>query len=251
MTKTNEPRILIWDLESLPAKGYFWAIHDTTIPLQFIEETPSVISIAYKWLGEKEIHCISISDNKKRFLKNVYDDSEVMAKFAKVYEQADYTVAHFGTGFDKKFIQGRAFVNRLPPIPDIKMIDTCLLGRKKFKLLSHKLDHYAQLLKIRGKVPTTASLWRSVIDKDLDKVAYMIKYNVQDVKLLEKVFLEMRSYIKLGINNNSTNQQCPKCLSTNARLYGNHYTATTKKQRYMCRDCGGVFINIQKTSKEV
>lgn len=233
----KKEKILIWDLESLPAKGYFWAIHDTSVPLQFIEEVPSVISIAYKWLGEKKTHCISIADNKKRFMKNVYDDSEVMKRFAEVYEQADMTVAHFGTGFDKKFIQGRAFVNKLKPIPDTKIIDTCLLGRKKFKLLSHKLDHYAQLLKIRGKDSTNAGLWRSVIDKDLKKVQYMVKYNIQDVDLLEKVFLEMRPYINIGLRSSLT--ECPKCGSDKVTKRGSFRTANEKKQRYQCQDCGG------------
>ena len=72
----------------------------------------------------------------------------------------------------------------------------------------------------------------------------MCDYNIQDVILLEKVYLEMLPYMKTHPNTalwgNITG--CPNCGSDNTQKRGfirsKGITGLILKQRYQCQDCG-------------
>ena len=70
----------------------------------------------------------------------------------------------------------------------------------------------------------------------------MLKYNEQDVVLLEAVCLRLLPYIKnhpnVNVNLDQTREKCGGCGSTHLVNRGYAYTNTSKFQRYVCKDCG-------------
>src|SRR3990167_2779890 len=81
-----------------------------------------VIVFGYKWLGEKSAHVLTI--NKKDLQK--FDDRELLVRVSKLLQQADVVVTHYGSNFDKKFLQGRLMINDFPGFPHPPVRDTCL-----------------------------------------------------------------------------------------------------------------------------
>jgi len=79
MTTINKPKILIWDIENLPNRGYFFNVYNGPMgTLPFIEKTHSIISIAYKWFEEGEAQVISEAIKKMAEYNKV--DVELLEK---------------------------------------------------------------------------------------------------------------------------------------------------------------------------
>jgi len=240
--KPSVGRILIYDIECLPNRGYFFDTRNEnrSIPLSFIEKGKSVCSIAYKWLGEPETYAISISDFPH---SDTYDDKWVVQAFLPIVEQAHYTVAHFGAGFDEPFLAARCMYNRLPPFPPVCNIDTYKLAKARFKgsLNSNSLDHLATLLTDDRKHKTDAMLWVKCAQGNRDAINQMVLYNKQDVEVLEEVFVRMLPYVKSKINLNLLIDdavfRCKSCGGSNMEHKGFELLATTIRHRYRCCDC--------------
>src|SRR6187551_3091357 len=108
----TKPKILFWDIETA-------GVNALKSDLGF------VLMVGYKWNYEKHCHVLTI---EHRHLRH-FNDGPILKAFSKIYNQADLTVAHFGSVFDRRYIQGRLMVNRLPAIPFTKMRDTCMIAR--------------------------------------------------------------------------------------------------------------------------
>lgn len=234
LAKSN--KILIFDIETLPNAGYFFDIYsDRGIPLQFIDKAKSVCTIAYKWYGEEESHVI---------IAKPYDDGELLKEFLAVWEQANYAVAHYGDGFDVPFIAGRLAYNGLPSLAPVTTIDTYKLAKKHFgkSLNSNKLDHLGEIFGVGKKNKTDATLWVRCAKGELEALKEMALYNVQDVVLLEQVFVKLMPYVRSKLNMNlfidSPIRRCKQCGSENLEHRGYEMTAATMRDRCKCGDCG-------------
>lgn len=238
---TKKPRILLYDLETSPNKGYFFDLYNGTRP-EFVIKEKSILTIAYKWHGEgTETAVISAADYPSVFKKDTYNDKKVVEKFAKVMKDADYVVAHYGAKFDQRFLNARILANGLPPMHQAKMIDTWKLAKKHFLLNSNKLDHLGHILGVGRKKSTDWSLWVKCVEGDVEAMKYMAEYNKQDVDLLESVFEKLKPYVVTALNVASHEEQCPRCGGTHVTKRGHAMTSTGKKTRYQCMDCGGWF----------
>lgn len=233
----KQPKILVVDLETLPNKGYFWhPWDDKMLPLAFIEKPKSICTAAFKFVGDKRARVISV--------KTPYDDSGVLVELMKVWEEADYVLAHYGDGFDIPFISARLLANKLPPLPLVPSIDTFKLAKKHFgkTLNSNRLDHLGEVMGVGRKNPTKADLWVKCANGNKAALKEMAEYNAQDVELLEQVWLVMLPYVQSKLNLNLFNDIseviCNTCGSENLQKRGTFVTKLTKRQRLCCSDCG-------------
>lgn len=240
-----KPRILIWDIENLPNKGYFFQLrNEMPIPIQFVMKEHSIISIAYKFYGEKEKGVISIADFPDKLKKDPYDDSGVVKKFVEeILSQADYVVAHYGDRHDTPMLHTRCLMNNIPAPKPIPTIDTWKLIRKHFKLNTNKLDHIATWLGLGNKHSMSAIDWVNCAHGDVKAINKMAKYNMQDVLLLEKVFQKVLPYVETKIYRQP--DQCPHCHSTKLKVYGEYFTKTARKIVLRCIKCQS-FTNISE-----
>jgi RNase_H superfamily len=232
----HAPRILIYDIETLPNLGYFWdTISDRSIPLDFIVKPKSICTIAYKWYGERETYVLAVDDP--------YNDKAVLEAFLPEWSKANYVVAHYSR-FDKPFIAARLMANGLPALPPVNDICTYKLAKNHFgrSLNGNKLDHLGSILGVGNKIKTTADLWVGCATGDKEAMRKMAEYNAQDVELLSQVFKAMLPYVKSKLNLNlladDPVQKCKACGSTHIEHKGFEYTTATMRHRYLCRDCG-------------
>ena len=82
-------------------------------------------------------------------------------------------------------------------------------------------------------------MWEKCLVGDRQAWDDMKRYNIQDVELLEKIYLRMRPWIKnhpnLGVELEGLH--CPKCTSTKLTKSGSVRTLTGVYIRYKC-ECG-------------
>lgn len=223
-------KILFFDIETTPNVAYTWEKYETNV-IAFKEHW-KLLCFAYKWSGGK---------TKVKCLRD-YSQKGLVKELWKLFNEADILVAHNGNNFDIKKAYALFLKYRLkPPKPSLK-IDTLQVARRYFKFDSNKLDDLGEYLGIGRKVNTGGfELWLGCMNNDPKSWDKMIKYNKQDVELLEKVYLVMRPYIETHPNLALIDGKllaCPNCSSSNVHRRGYRYTRTSKSIRWRCMDCG-------------
>lgn len=234
-----DPRVLILDIETMPATVFTW----NSMPPKFISPDNLVTEAhmacaAWKWLGEKEVFAARMDRTKD------LPDRPIIKALAKALGEADAVVAQNGDQFDLTWIRARMLKAGFPPPPPVIQIDTKKIARKQFGyhgLFSAKLDYLGEFLGVGKKLKVDFDLWREVMSGDPDALERMVKYNVHDVRLLEKIYLLLRAYepAKLNANLFGDSRVCPqpKC-GGKLQSRGYAYTRTQKLQRFACTTCG-------------
>lgn len=234
-------KILLLDFETSPAKGYFFgSIWETDIVK--VIEYEQILSVSWKWYGEKKVHVLG-QDDFKDYKPGKLNDKLLVEKFAKELEKADYVVAHNGISFDFKVFNTRLLHYRIKPMPDYKVFDTKVLARGKFHFPSNKLNDIADFLGIGEKTKHPGiSMWLGCeqgIQKDWN---IMKKYDKQDTILLDKIFKILLPYVKLPVLFNKLDETfayCKICGSSHLQRRGEEITVSgVRKPRYQCQDCG-------------
>lgn len=240
-----DPKILLYDLEtSLEAVTVFSLQHNDFIPPDSVVTERHIISVCYKWLGEKTVHSLSLLDDPKRFAKDIHDDAYVVREFHKILSTADAVVGHNSDGFDNRYVRTRALVHGLPMLPPITSIDTYKTAKAVFNFNSNSLNYIGQYLKVGKKKPTTPGLWLRAFNGDKKAIREMVSYNKQDVLLLEAVFLKLRPYMSNYLNRELFGSTgCPRCGSHKVQSRGVHRAISRVYQRFQCQNpkCMGWF----------
>lgn len=237
---TKEPRILVYDIETSYAVGaYFGGLFEVNI-LKVLRY-PHMLTVSWKWLGEDKVHVMSLRDFPL-YKKDRFNDKEMVTKLRDLFDEADIIVAHNGNSFDQKWAYARFFVHGITPPSPSKYIDTKVVAKNKFKLVSNKLEEIATVLGIGHKIKTDKDLWLDIIERDSDEAwKKMCRYNKMDVILLEKVYLRMRPYMTNHPNMNMLSGEactCPNCQSNKLHKRGYQRSNTALYQRLQCQDCG-------------
>lgn len=232
---STNPRILIYDIETLPNLGYFFDTYsDRAIPLEFILKPKSICTIAWKWYGDDKTN-VAVMDAP-------YDDKTPLNQFMPDWTQATHVVAHYSK-FDKPFIAARLMANGLHSLPPVNDICTYKLAKSHFgrSLNGNKLDHLGTILGVGRKNKTNADLWVKCAAGDKEALAEMAAYNAQDVELLEKVFKAMLPHVKSKLNLNLMSDEpilrCKQCGSDHLEQKGFEYTSAAMRHRYHCKVC--------------
>lgn len=242
-----KPKILIYDIEtSLQLVSVFQLKYNDFIDPDAIYQERHVISVCYKWLGEKKVYSISLLDDPERFAKDPHDDGYVLSEFHKVLSEADCIVAHNGDQFDFKYLKTRMLVHDLPALPPITAIDTYKAAKQQFLFNSNRLDYLGKFLGFGGKKHTSKGLWLRALKGDISAIKEMVAYNKTDVVLLEKIFLKLRPYIQGHLNRELFGETgCPRCGSKKVQSRGFHRAITRVYRRWQCQSCSGWFRTLQ------
>lgn len=238
----KSPRIILLDIETSPLTAYAWQAFDANA-LKILEFS-KILSVSWKDLHSDEVFCKAICDYKG-YKKGIIDDRRLVEEVWKVLDEADIIISHYGDRFDLPKLNSRFVYHGLTAPSSYKSIDTKKAASKFFKLDSNSLNNIAAYLNLGSKMEHSGfSLWDKCIQGDLDAWKTMKSYNVQDVLLLEKVYLAIRPFIANHPNLNlvsgesNSDQSCPTCQSISVTKRGFSATKTGTKQRYQCQDCG-------------
>jgi len=238
---TDEPRILLWDIETSHMICAVFDLDPGYISHENILQDWFMICAAWKWHGSDRVYVKSISDNKKKFKQDHTDDSELIQSLHAVLMNTDIIVAHNGDRFDTKKFNTRAIKYGLEPVPFIPSVDTLREAKRYFKFTSNRLDYLGEFLGVGRKIETTRGLWLRVLNGDIEAAKEMAKYNIGDVELLERVYLKLRPHMRTHPNLNllqGTDHACPNCGSGDIQRRGTRRTRVSVFQRYSCNSCG-------------
>lgn len=247
--RRDEAKILIFDIETAPLKAWVWNRWKQDVHLEQTISEWFMICWSAKWLGSEEVmgDCLTPHEILKE------DDSRITESIWDLINEADIVITHNGDNFDLPKLNSRFIVNGLVPPSTYQSIDTCKVAKKVFGFSSNKLDALAGYFGYPQKLETNFDLWRQCLEGDREALNYMLKYNKNDVLVLENVYLRLRPYIKNHPNlSNITNELCcPCCGSHNIeREEGKYYrTAVSKFGLYRCKDCGALMRDRVNSAK--
>lgn len=229
-------RRLFFDIETSPCVGWFWRPgYNLNLDYNNILENAKIICICYKWEGNKKTYSLTW-DSKQ-------SDKKMLQDFIKILNQANEIIGHNSDKFDIKWIRTRCLIHNIGMMPEYTSIDTLKQARKGFNFPSNRLDSIGRYTGVGKKLKTTGELWYDTCFKnDRKALGKMVRYCIQDVVLLEKVYGKMKQFIKPQHNIAQDKASCPRCNS--ARVGVNAHKISASGVRYVqlqCKGCGTYF----------
>jgi hypothetical protein len=204
----------------------FWT-GKTYISTRDIVQEPSIITIAWKWLGDETVS-IDTWDNKKQC------DKKLLKGFLKEYNQADMVIGYNNDNFDNRWINAQAICYGFEVNTSVKSFDLIKPIKKNFRFQGYSMDYVASKLGTQTKIPTGFNLWNDVQfetnkSKSSRALKEMCAYNIGDIIATEQLYLRLRPHIDhklhLGVLRGSGKFSCVECGGHNLKL---HKTTVTK-----------------------
>lgn len=237
-------KILLIDIETAPALSYVWGAWNQNpgTNLAMVQDDWFMLTWSAKWLFDKKV----LSDKLTSEEAIQQDDSRIANSIWKLLDEADIVIAHNAIKFDIKRLNTRFLkAGYNPPMP-YQIIDTYVHAKKSFALFSNKLDFIAKdFLGLEGKIKHSGfELWESCMKGDTEALLEMEEYNIQDVRILEDVYLELRPWIKphpnIGLFVGKEVKCCATCGSEDLEWGSNYVTYANTYQACRCNSCGAV-----------
>jgi hypothetical protein len=177
--------------------------------------------------------------------ESIHDSApeKMIASVHKLLDEADVVVHYNGQRFDVPKLNSEFIYHDIDPPSQYKQLDLLKTTRKQFGFASNKLDYVTQHLEIGAKVKHLGmDLWRDCMDGCPKAWATMRRYNIQDVKLLEKYYNRVLPWINnhpnWGVFLDSERPTCRNCGSNKVVKKGIERTNALSYQRYKCTNCG-------------
>lgn len=238
------PKILLFDIEFAPAKVMCYGRYKQFIVQDFVLEEGYLLSFSAKWLGSDNV--VSFNLPYYDCYKGAWDsnDYELAKDLHKLLDEADFTVAHNLKQFDFKVANTRFAAHGLPPISPTKLVDTLEIAKKNFRFPDNKLNTIANYFGLGSKTEGHgADMWRKCLEDDAETWKHELEYNIQDVLLLEQVYLKLRPFDNkhpsLIPYYKDDFKRCTCCGSTNLwKTDKKAYTSLSEFEVYKCEDCG-------------
>lgn len=236
-------KVLVFDLETAPASSYIWQAWNQNpgANLDMIQSDWFVLTWSAKWLFEGEVFHAKLTPEEAI----AQDDSRIMRSLWELFNEAQVVIAHNALKFDIKKANTRWLAAGLtPPLP-YQVVDTLVHARKRFSMLSNRLDYLARFFGIEGKLKHEGfKMWDKAYKGDPQALDDMSRYNDQDVWLLEEVYLKMRAWIKphpnVGLYISDEVSRCATCGSDDLHWEGQYATYVNTFDAYRCNCCGSI-----------
>lgn len=235
----RKARVLFYDIETFPELGMSWNRRESDT--LWVEREGLMASFAWKWKGDKKVQVRGLPDYLT-YKKEPYYDKMLVDDIYKLICEADVVIAHNGDRFDQKIVNTRFAKWGYDPIPGYKQVDTLKIARKHFRFPSNRLDDLGEFLGLGRKAQTGGiKLWKDCYYGDEKAWRKMIKYNKQDVVLLEQVYNKLMPWATTHPNMSviqNAPDVCPKCGKNEGFvLNGWHHTNASKYRRLQCKAC--------------
>lgn len=226
-------KILFIDIETAPHKVYAWGLWNQDINPSNIIEPGYTLCFAAKFKDEKTVRFHAVWKDKREMLEEAH----------RLLCDADVVVHYNGTKFDIPHLNREFILAGMGPPSPVQEVDLLSVARRKMKFPSNKLDYVSQALGLEAKHSHKGlKLWHEVMDGDVKAQREMMRYNKQDVHMLEPLYESLLPWIDTHPNHglflDSEVPVCRNCGSTDLESRGYRYTSVSKFQRYQCHSCG-------------
>lgn len=233
----RKPKCVVFDIETSPFTVASFSLYPDSLNHSNIIQDWFIICASWKELGSKKVEAISITKPG--------DDKAVVKKLRDVLADADVVIGHNIKKFDLKKLNARMIYHRLPPLPNLQIVDTLTEIKKVAANTSNRLDCLSTLLTGQGKMDTSSGLWLKAMRGDKKAIKEMVAYNKIDVVRNEEVYDIIKPYLKThphigAMHGRDRNHSCPKCGGTSFDSSRNRlrYTAAgIPKQQVQCKSC--------------
>lgn len=230
------PRIVTMDIECAPNLAHVWGLWNQNVSLAQLRQSAETMCVVWKW-----------HDNKRtRFVRTMGDAKlEGLQAVWQVLDECDAMITYNGDRYDIPHLNREFLEAGLAPPSPFKSIDLFKTVRSRFRFPSNKLDYVTQRLELGSKMKHEGhQLWVDCMAGDSSAWKRMEKYNRQDVVITEKLFDELRPWIKNLPNPRlydltaSDVHTCPECGSERVQRRGYAHTTVSVYQRFQCSECG-------------
>ena len=149
--------------------------------------------------------------------------------------------------FDLRKLRARAVIHGLKPFREPKVVDTMLMAKSVGAFTSNKLEYLSANLtdapKSKHNKYPGFELWAGIMRNEDAAWEEMKKYNIQDIRATEKLYLALRPWAR-GLPNlaqfyEDDERRCPRCGSVNVHEHGTVVSNVSEYHQYLCSDCGG------------
>jgi DNA polymerase elongation subunit (family B) len=229
------PKVLSVDIETAPSLGWYF---DLWKEGNIVRKKADwyVLSWSAKLLGGKQITRGLID---YPLYKPGPDDRALLSELHALISDADIVVAHNGDKFDIKKINARFIYHGLKPPDPYKTVDTLRVAKRYFAFESNRLDSLGEFLGVGRKTKHPGfDMWEGCMYGDRKSWDLMLKYNKQDVLLLEDVYLKLLPWMQTHPHFKDGRIDCPNCNSTHLQSRGKGINKLGKYSRFQCQDCG-------------
>ncbi len=217
----SQPRVLCFDIESAGTNA-------------LKSDLGFVIVFGWKFSDEKKAHSLILTQKEL----HKFDDRRLLIEASKLFAQADVVVAHFGSVFDRRFIQGRLLIHGLPPLPPTKIRDTVFIARSACNYSSNRLKHLAKILKLGNQKLDNGwpMAWFKVMQGDMAALRKMARYCEGDVLALEELYRRLLPFDQAHPRIYADRSKCGACGS-DVQYRGHAWVNGLKYRRYECKGC--------------
>lgn len=245
------PKILIFDIETAPMQAFVWKRYKENVSLEQTISESFMLCWSAKWLYDEEVmgDCLTseeaIGENDFRIVNSLYN----------LINEADVIIAYNGRNFDIPYMNQRFLTYGFAPYVPVQVIDPYETAKSVFRFSSNKMDNIATQLGLQNKIKTDFNLWKGCMFGDKKSLDDMLKYNKQDVVVLEEIYCQMLPWIKNHPNLSNyfeNKKRCVKCASEDIQELNRYfYTPSGKYKLYRCKNCGAIFRGKTNLNKEV
>lgn len=234
------PKVLLFDIEIAPMVAEIWSLDQNYIPYESVIHDWFIISWAARWLFDLRSHSAIVTPEEAR----KREDRRILDDIWNLLDAADVTITHNGDNFDIKHMNTFFLKYGMHRPSHFKSIDTVKIARSNFKFPNNRLETINKFLNIPTKADHDRKLWRDCVKGDKAALDKMLRYNIQDVYIMEETYLRMRSFIpthpNLPMLADMDGQRCPVCASKKVEEVGTYKTNINKYTQYRCKECGSL-----------
>jgi DNA-directed RNA polymerase subunit RPC12/RpoP len=230
-------KILGIDIETAPNTAHIWGLFNQNIGINQIQQTGRVMCWAAKWYGLSPVEFRSEHEDMPLAHRAMIERAH------ELLDEADAVLSFNGKRFDMPTLNREFLKYGLAPPSPYHHIDLLMVAKRQFRFASNKMDHLARELGIKGKVKHEGhELWTRCMAGDPEAWKKMKRYNIQDVRMMEKLYEAMLPWIVTHPNHamytDETRESCTNCGSHNLQSRGYAVSRTQKYRRLQCTDCG-------------
>lgn len=229
-------KILLLDIECAPTQAFVWGRFDQTVAQKQVIKEGYLLTYSAKWLGEPTIYSNRIFEKE--------NDECLVRELADLMDQAHLVICHNAERFDVPLIKTRMLALGMAPPSPSKIVDTLKMAKREFRFPSNSLDNIAAYLGLSRKASHSGfELWVKCMQMDDEAFEEMLEYNIQDVVVLEELYMKLRPWYKthpnVALYEPADKARCVCCGSENlTHIDKKYYTSVSEFDVYKCADCG-------------
>lgn len=222
---SDRARVLIFDIEATSLNASFG----------------HMLCFGYKYLGDKRPKVISLADFRTPPAGAEPDLYLTRRVHEIITNEADILVTYYGKEYDRKFINTRALMADLPPLPPLSAehVDLYFTTRGNLKLHSNRLQALSEALGCPwSKTPVRADTWRRAMRGDPKAMKYVIDHCRLDVDILEWCYLKLRPCVRQHPPLSAAAGACRSCGADRWVSNGRRFRLGEQQHRMQCQGCG-------------